>query len=92
MQNTVVIDGELSLLFEDTADGSLIIPESGECGVITAMRAIYPVYDGPVEITPSEEAQTLDTTMKSLLENIVINPIPDNYGLSTWDGSTLTVS
>ena len=92
MQNTVVIDGELSLLFEDLADGSLIIPESGEFGVITAMREIYPVYDGPMEITPTTETQILDTTMRSLVDNIVINPIPSDYGKITWNGSTLTVS
>lgn len=92
MQNTVVIDGELSLLLEGTADGSLIIPESGEFGVITAMRDGYPAYEGPMEITPTQETQTLDTAMKSVLGNIVINPIPNNYGLITWNGSTLTVS
>ena len=92
MQNTVVIDGELSLLFDEIADCSLIIPESGEFGVITAMREIYPVYDGPMEITPTAETQVLDTTMRSLIDNIVINPIPSDYGKITWNGSTLTVS
>lgn len=92
MQNTVVIDGDLSLLFEEPADSSLIIPECGEFGVITAMRDGYPEYDGPIEITPTQEAQTLDTAMRSVLENIVINPIPSNYGKITWNGSILTVS
>ena len=92
MQNTVVIDGELSLLFDEIADCSLIIPESGEFGVITAMRENYPAYDGPMEITPTDEPQTLETTMRSLIDNIVINPIPSDYGKITWNGSTLTVS
>ena len=92
MHDTIVIDGDLSLTLEGAAEGSLIIPESGESGIITAMRAIYPVYTGPTEITPSAEAQVLDTTMKSMLEDIVIKPIPENYGLITWDGSVITVS
>lgn len=92
MQNTVVIDGELSLLFEGTADGSLIIPECGESGVVTAIREGYPVYTGPMVVTPTQETQVLETELKSVTGNIVVNPIPSNYGLITWDGSVLTVS
>lgn len=49
-------------------------------------------YQGAYEVTPSEEAQTLPTGSRLMLENLTINPIPSNYGLITWDGSTLTVS
>lgn len=92
MHKTVVLDGELSLLVSGQADCELLIPESGESGVFTALRQAYPVYDGPMEITPTQETQTLNTTLKSLIGDIVINPIPSNYGLITWNGSTLTVS
>ena len=51
-----------------------------------------PMYRGPYVVTPSEEAQTLPTKTKACAENIIINPIPSNYGRITWDGSTLTVS
>ena len=91
MQNTVVIDGELSLILDAPAEGSLIVPESAEAGVFMAMRQIYPVYDGPMEITPSAEEQILETTLKSLTDRIVIHPVPQNYGLIEWNGSTLTV-
>ena len=50
------------------------------------------IYDGPYEFTPSSETQTIYTKDKTLLENITINPIPNNYGLITWNGSILTVS
>lgn len=50
------------------------------------------VYTGPVEIIPSQETQNLDTTNKVLLRDIIVKPIPSNYGLITWNGSTLTVS
>lgn len=93
MQNTiVVIDGELSLVLEGTADGSLIIPECGESGVITAIRDGYPAYTGPMEVTPTQETQILETAMKSVTGNITVNPIPSNYGLITWNGSSLRVS
>lgn len=50
------------------------------------------VYTGPYEWTPSDEVQTLEIADKKALGNITINPIPSNYGLITWNGSTLTVS
>ena len=50
------------------------------------------IYDGPYEFTPSQETQTVSTADKLLLENIVINPIPQNYGLVTYNGAIITVS
>lgn len=49
-------------------------------------------YTGEYEVTPSDEAQTLQTNGLRMLDNVTINPIPSNYGLITWDGITLTVS
>lgn len=50
------------------------------------------IYDGAYEWTPSESVQTIEIADKKALDNIIINPIPQNYGLITWNGSTLTVS
>lgn len=52
----------------------------------------YPTYDGPYTVTPTQETQTLEIQNKRATENITINPIPDNYGLITWNGSFITVS
>lgn len=49
-------------------------------------------YDGPIDITPTTDSQTLATEGKLVTENITINPIPNYYGLITWDGSIITVS
>lgn len=49
-------------------------------------------YSGDYEITPSSEVQTLQTNGKRMTADVVINPIPQNYGLITWNGSFLTVS
>lgn len=49
-------------------------------------------YHGSYTITPSSEPQVLDTDTLILDGNITINPIPSNYGLVSWDGSTITVS
>ena len=82
LQDTIVLDGELSLELTGSA----------EVGVFTALREILPIYTGAVEVTPSAETQTLRTEQKSLMSDIVINPIPSNYGLVTWNGSYLMIS
>ena len=51
-----------------------------------------PDYTGVYEVTPSQQTQTLSTANTLLAKDITINPIPENYGLITWDGATLTVS
>ena len=49
-------------------------------------------YPGPYAITPGPDAQVFDTSGKMMTEDITVGAIPSNYGLITWDGSTLTVS
>lgn len=51
-----------------------------------------PPYTGDYTITPSSESQVLQTENLRMTDNVVINPIPSNYGLITWNGSTITVS
>ena len=62
-------------------------------GVATSYQMVEgETYDGPYEFTPTQETQTAQTADKVLLENIIIHPIPQNYGLITWNGSIITVS
>ena len=49
-------------------------------------------YNGPYEVTPTNEEQILSTFGRSMAHDITIAPIPSNYGLVTWDGTTLTIS
>ena len=49
-------------------------------------------YEGSYTVTPSEETQTLYTNAKRMLSDVVIAPIPSNYGKITRYGSTITVS
>lgn len=49
-------------------------------------------YEGSYEITPSAAAQVLPTASLRMTDDLTINPIPSNYGLITWNGSTITVS
>ena len=49
-------------------------------------------YTGEYTITPSTDTQTLQTRNLRMTDNITIEPIPQNYGLITWNGTVLTVS
>lgn len=49
-------------------------------------------FEGPYEWTPTQSTQTIPIIGKGASEDIIINPIPSNYGLITWDGAILTVS
>lgn len=49
-------------------------------------------YHGAYEFTPTDEAQIIPTADKVLGYDILINPIPSNYGHIAWDGSIITVS
>ena len=61
--------------------------------VLSAGARIIPdPYAGPYAVTPTEAAQTLPTNGKTATENIIVGPIPQNYGKITWNGSFLTVS
>jgi len=53
---------------------------------------MLPEYTGPTTVTPSGSEQTLATAGRSMGRDIVVGPIPSNYGLVSWDGSVLTVS
>lgn len=62
-----------------------------EMGVTCEMHN-YPEYVGEYAFTPRAEEQIIPTEGFALLRNISIAPIPNNYGLITWNGSTLMVS
>lgn len=67
------------------------------CGTLAAAISIpkeisVEEYAGPYEFTPGQDAQVVAIADKKATADITIGPIPDNYGLITWDGATLTVS
>lgn len=56
--------------------------------VVAGLPAEYP---GPYVVTPGNAAQTLPTAELLTTQNIIINPIPSNYGRILWDGTTMTI-
>jgi hypothetical protein len=85
------LDLELSedALALDVADVAL---EWGSDEYVRVVNVTADEYDGPYDATPSNAAQTFATTGKLMTADFVVNPIPSNYGLVTWDGAVLTVS
>ena len=75
---------EFHLIFEEQEEFTLDFEEVIKAGD-------YDIYSGPTEIIPSEETQTLLTEEKAVLTNIVVSPIPSNYGRIAWNGSRLRV-
>lgn len=54
---------------------------------------IYPdTYTGQTEVIPSNEEQVLLTGGLYVADHIKVKPIPNNYGLITYNGSIITVS
>lgn len=49
-------------------------------------------YEGPYTFTPGLTAQTIPIADKTAQADITIEAIPNNYGLITYNGTTITVS
>ena len=89
--DTVVLDGTCRLLNALNGACRLINRLDGNADkVILVSSDEY--YTGDYEVTPGSEAIILETEELKVSENVVINPVPSNYGLITWNGSVLMVS
>ena len=80
LQAMVTISCILAAVSSMTAE--LSVPTSGSS----------PAFIGDYEYTPSQSEQVIPIEGYMATQNITINPIPQNYGLITWNGSTITVS
>ena len=75
-----VIDVDILNEITDVDTEGYAVVESGE------------EYHGCCDFVPSKEKQIVPIANKMVRENIVIEPIPSNYGLITYDGFGITVS
>ena len=93
MDDTVVIGGDVSLINQIDGEISLKSRIDGESGVFYEVsHETHETYQGPYAVTPSEESQTLSTADLIMGEDVVIDPIPANYGRITWNGSVLLIT
>lgn len=62
-------------------------------GVLTIPSSVgAEPYQGEYVITPTESEQTIPILGMMATDDITVNPIPSNYGLITYNGSTIMVS
>lgn len=59
---------------------------------VTVEIPVTDYYEGAYSISPSTQEQTIPIMGLTARQNITVGAIPQNYGLVTWNGSTLTVS
>lgn len=89
-----LIDGTVTGSVSTTQTVTGIV--SGTGGVTGAITVggieDLPEYAGIYTVTPGAEPTILETAYRIPTENIVVEAIPQNYGLITWNGSFLTVS
>ena len=80
---------------DDAASAALRVGDSPAVTFGTGEYVPYvPVmdeYDGPYEVTPTSVAQTLATRGLLSTADIVVNPIPSNYGRIEQRGSALYI-
>lgn len=71
----------------------VLSPSVKKLNGIIGRNTNMPYYDGPYVVDPlRQEPVVLETAGLAMVTNVILNPIPQNYGLITWDGSVITVS
>lgn len=84
---------KLTVQTDETARLGVDSPEAVELNAETHIVVdTTTIYDGAYEWTPTDSVQLIEIENKKALGQIKINPIPQNYGLVTWNGSTLTIT
>ena len=87
---------ELDILSKDIEESNLDISENAVSWEIAEYADMHtsdlPLYRGPTEFVPTQQPQHVYVGGKAVRSDILIKPIPENYGLITYDGATLTVS
>ena len=62
-------------------------------GEVQTIRTGGEPYKGDYAVTPKVEKQVMPTKGKYMVDDVVVNPIPQEYGLITYDHNrTITVS
>lgn len=104
IQAKLIAVGNLQAILSDTAHMSGVLAETGRIGCsltgseqMTAELTLpkgkaSPPFTGAYTYTPTQETQTIPINGLKAIQDITIEPIPSNYGLITWNGSTITVS
>lgn len=93
--NPIVVDMDVGSnvpVIPMTVESNIAPISMGINGALNVQIRPSATYDGDYIITPTQSEQVLQTADLLCTDNITINPIPNNYGLITWNGSVLTVT
>lgn len=82
---------DFKVKFNDSSAFSVKFAESPNM-IVDMGPAIEREYHGSYEVAPTTDYQTLHTTNRVLTHEIVVDPIPQNYGLITRRGNIIIVS
>lgn len=85
----------LNPIYTPTSVEVAVVPASIEPSTGNPIARDYverPAYEGSYTLTPTAEEQIIPTNGLRMTDDLTIAPIPNNYGLITWDGTTITVS
>lgn len=80
------------MLMVQTIDGDAVISAQidGDASNFLPVETTE-VYTGETEVTPTNETQTLYTAGLKVPENIIVKPIPPNYGKVSYNGSFIFI-
>lgn len=93
-----MIDRYLELIFDEVDSSFDLTLTEGNAEVGVSFGDVQEIYihderyEGAYTVTPSRETQTLPTSGLLMSHDVVVNPIPPQYGLITYNGSIITVS
>lgn len=65
--------------------------KQGLSGALTIAGSI-PSFPGPYTVIPGDVVQTIACAGLLMSQDIIIQPVPSNYGRIAWDGVSLSVS
>lgn len=90
LSETVVIEGEVSLVSQIDGDPSLLSAVDGDPDVVIAegMSPTYPHYSGAYTVTPSSSAQVLDTSDKVMDDDVTVQAV--TQGSATTPATIIT--
>lgn len=87
LNGNVIVKSGITLT-GDLATKSMMLTGS----LVNGGTRTYPAYTGEYTFTPTRAEQVIEIKNMRATQNIVVEPIPSNYGMISWDGSGILIS